>query len=181
VTDNPIDSSSSPDEVFRLFFRANHDRLVGFIARRIGDWHSAEQVAQEVMLKVLLQFTSVRVPEALMFHIASCRVSNWWRGKGRQPLDLLADMTELGVVLAEREFTSSEIIHRGLRYALRELPWRQQQAITLRFLDDLEFHEVATLMGISATSAQRTVARAPASLRKSAHLAPYLPVPEVRK
>ncbi len=48
-----------------------------------------------------------------------------------------------------------------------QLPPRQQEALRLRFIEEMEYSEVATIMSINRQSAQNLVARAVEKLRKS--------------
>lgn len=48
-----------------------------------------------------------------------------------------------------------------------QLPPRQQEALRLRFIEELEYNEVATIMSINRQSAQNLVLRAVEKLRKN--------------
>ena len=50
---------------------------------------------------------------------------------------------------------------------INQLPPRQQEALRLRFVEELEYNEVATLMSINRQSAQNLVVRAVEKLRKT--------------
>lgn len=50
---------------------------------------------------------------------------------------------------------------------INQLPPRQQEALRLRFIEELEYNEVATIMSINRQSAQNLVVRAIEKIRKT--------------
>jgi len=60
-------------------------------------------------------------------------------------------------------FSKEELVNK----LISELPPRQQEALRLRFVEDLEYNEVANVMSINRQSAQNLVVRAVEKLRKS--------------
>jgi RNA polymerase sigma-70 factor (ECF subfamily) len=60
---------------------------------------------------------------------------------------------------------------------LRELPERQFEVISLRFYENFQTHEIASIMGISEKSVRNTLYKALTHLRQHVHyLAPFLEI-----
>ena len=73
-------------------------------------------------------------------------------------------ITEESIHLNNLEPISKEELVNKL---ISQLPPRQQEALRLRFVEDLEYNEVADMMSINRQSAQNLVVRAVEKLRKA--------------
>ena len=63
-----------------------------------------------------------------------------------------------------------------LRVALNELPATHREALELRFIDELEYHEVASAVGASEQNVRARVSRARASVRSALKGVAVLPI-----
>ncbi|HEX8523711.1 MAG TPA: RNA polymerase sigma factor [Tepidisphaeraceae bacterium] len=55
--------------------------------------------------------------------------------------------------------------HRAVADAVRRLPQRQREMVTLHFLEDLTYAEISTALGVSVGTVKATIFEAKASLR----------------
>ena len=58
-------------------------------------------------------------------------------------------------------------LHRRVSSALRQLPAKQKEAVYLRYIESLEYPEIAQLLNVSIESVRKQVYRALKSIRKS--------------
>jgi RNA polymerase sigma-70 factor (ECF subfamily) len=118
--------------------------------RVLGHAADAEDVTQEVFLEAyrLRRGRDVRSWPGLLRRLAACRaLDRLRRRRDVVPLDGLAlagpdagpEEDAIGRELAER-----------LRQALAELPQREAEVFSLRYFDDLSYHEIADALGVSA-------------------------------
>ena len=78
----------------------------------------------------------------------------------------------------EHQFTDGEHerqLTRQLAHALKQLPERQLEVVTLRFYENFKTSEIAAIMGITDKSVRNTLHKAMTHLRENArYLAPFL-------
>lgn len=83
--------------------------------------------------------------------------------------DAFDELWEDGVAEEMRLINSFEDISKEelVNKLIQLLPPRQQEALRLRFIEEMEYNDVATIMNINRQSAQNLVVRAVEKLRKS--------------
>jgi RNA polymerase sigma-70 factor (sigma-E family) len=112
-------------------------------------------------------------PEAYVRKIMLNTWSSWWRRRWRGEMPA----AQLPEVAGPDSFAGIDHRH-ALRSALARLPPRQRAVVVLRYHQDLSEAQVAELLGISVGTVKSQSARALASLRGQAVLAPYRPGPD---
>jgi len=147
-----------------------HDRLRTFVGRRIDDPHAADDVAQEVLLRLHRHLGDVRSEErldAFAYRIARNAIIDHYRSRASAkesasaPDDVAArieatsgsddDVDEAG---GRRELA------RCLRPLVRRLPDPYREALTLTDLGDLSQVDAAELAGVSVPGMKSRVQRA---------------------
>jgi RNA polymerase sigma factor (sigma-70 family) len=146
---------SAQDTTFESRFVELYPRAFALAYRMLGNRAAAEDIAAETMARVLLRWDRLDPDRVAgwVLKVAANQAIDLMRRKGRV-LDAgvvdLEDSTTLRIALAE---------------ALRKLPRRQREAVTLRYLSDLSEADTAVALGISAGSVKTHVHRGLASLR----------------
>jgi RNA polymerase sigma-70 factor (sigma-E family) len=128
-----------------------------------GDRPTAEDVVQDAFLGPQRRWDHLSHTDSALRYLRSsvlngCR--SVFRRRGRQ-----ADRSGEGTAGASAE--SAAILgeeHREVLSALRRLPPRQRQVLTLRFYLELPIPEIARTMGISQGTVKSTTSRALAAL-----------------
>jgi len=159
-------------DAFESLVRRYQCPLINFIARTLGDRGAAEDLAQEVFL---------RVYRAASRFEARTRVSTW---VFRIAYNLA--MTELD--RRKRRRTLAEALHRNgeavsreafagpgedrefqeeIASALDGLPGNQRAVLLLRLHQDLSYREIAEILGTSVGSVESLLFRARKTLRES--------------
>ena len=168
---NPPSHSLKPDEERSLVDRARSgdqdamgalydaysDRLYRYCLTRVGDETDAEDLAEDVFLKVLGAIdrfewrpgeAGQRIPfGAWLFRIARNEVASYRRRAASRPQstelpEVLRDTQRGPAELAETKLTIEEVFR-----AVRELPDAQREVILLRFASGLTVKETAAALG----------------------------------
>jgi RNA polymerase sigma factor (sigma-70 family) len=137
------------DELFDSSFRLAY--------RMLGDAAGAEDVAAEACARALAQWSRVGpLPyrTAWVLRVASNLAVDAIRKRTRELTVDVADVEEDDVAL-----------RLALGAALRALPKRQRETVTLRYLAELKEREVAEVLGLSIGTVKSHVSRGLAALR----------------
>jgi RNA polymerase sigma factor (sigma-70 family) len=144
-----------------------HGRMVYGICRTmLRDAHEAEDATQQAFLsahRALLGGARVRDPGAWIATIArnECRgrISEAMRTALPVPHEELLDVPD-PIDAVERQSHAAELCD-----ALAQLPERQREAVTLRYLYGLRYGEVATALGLSRPATEALLFRARRTMR----------------
>jgi RNA polymerase sigma-70 factor (ECF subfamily) len=178
------------DEVqgaFETLVERYQHRLLGVMVHLVGNLEEAEDLTQEVFLRVYRARKGYR-PRAKfstwLFTIANNLALNHLRGKGRSPSVTLGgdDTGSQPLVPASeralaREGTPSAQMRKVelsevVRQALEVLGEDQKLAVLLNKFEDMSYAEIADVMGRSEAAVKSLLARARNHLREQ--LEPYL-------
>jgi RNA polymerase sigma-70 factor, ECF subfamily len=163
---NQADADSF-DRLFRIFA----PQLVAFFRRRGHEKDIAEDLAQEVMLTVYRkgrQLRDHRLFRAWLFKVARNAACRYFAQRARQvPTVDLADMTEF---LAAPKGTPSGPASEFKDW-MKFLDPEEQEAMTLRFVEEWEYHEIAAAKAIPIGTVQWRVFNSKKKL--AVHLSPY--------
>jgi RNA polymerase sigma-70 factor (ECF subfamily) len=154
-----------------------HERLHGFVGRRIGDPHAADDVAQEVLLRLHRSMGELRAEDrldAFAYRIARNAIIDHYRShaSGRetpaQPDDLVThiDAGEDSDQDPDEDGARQELA-RCLAPLIRQLPEPYREALTLTDLGKLSQVEAAQVVGLSIPGMKARVQRARAQIHES--------------
>ncbi|GAA3233251.1 RNA polymerase sigma factor [Actinocorallia longicatena] len=152
----PADTSA-----LTALYRENLNGLIRMAVLLVGDEASAEDVVQDVFVRLQRSMPDLRDETKLLAYVRSA-VLNGCRSVLRRRK--LAFLRERAAPAAEIWSAESEAIlgedRREVLRALTRLPGRQREALVLRYYIDLADEEIAEAMGIRASTARSTLARA---------------------
>jgi RNA polymerase sigma-70 factor (ECF subfamily) len=162
---------------FETLVELHHKPLISFIARFTGDRDSAEDIAQEVFLRVFKAAKDYR-PQAKfktwLFTIATNLCLNEIRdNKSSAKFVDLSDLHEAEYSnvapdpFSPQKAAENKELSTAVRKAIRNLPENQRIAILLRQYNDFSYHEISKAMGISIPAVESLIQRARQSLKKS--------------
>ena len=146
--------------------------LMAFFVRRIGSHAEAEDLTQEVLLRVAQRSASIDAsrPDAYVFQIAA----NLLRDRGRRLQVRNAYHTGLGATEAtgieDRDPDRVLVAKESLTHvtsALKQLPKRTRTIFVLFRLENMKQREIADMLGISVRTVEQHVVRASVHLRDS--------------
>ena len=164
-------------EALAVFFERYVDQIYGLVYRLLGDRTLAEDMTQEVFLKVhraAHQLDPSRDPGPWLMTIAHNACRDLWRSNawkhGRRAASLdgdspLASTLSRGTNDPERDLLASER-ERLVQEALMKLPEPLRLAIVLHDYQGLGHEEIAALTGIHHAAARKRYSRGLAALAR---------------
>jgi RNA polymerase sigma-70 factor (sigma-E family) len=145
---------------FAAFYAAARDDCLRIVLVNVGDQDLAEDLVAEGFTRAWMSWRKVRehpVPHAWVIRTALNANVSWWRRRRRE------------VALEDHDPATAAAQDPGLDgalvTALRRLPVRQRQVITLRLLLDLDTETTARVLGISGGTVSSHLKRALDALR----------------
>lgn len=170
---DPIDNAaaSAPADPLVALYLARREILLRFFAGRTGSWAAAEDLAQELYLKLSERPPGPEPenPGALLYRIALNLMLDSARGSARSAAREAEwrrlNRTQLGgEEVAEQaaadEAAASRQRLRHLIAAVAELPPQMQRAFRLHKLEGLSHAQTARAMGLSVKSVEKHVSAA---------------------
>ncbi len=157
------------DEAFETVIRTYSRRVYVVAYAILQDVSEAEDIVQETFLKAHHQRTKLREPEkfpAWLLTVARNGARDRLRRRRPQAepeaFDLLPDHTAAtpGSALEKEEHEAH------LRRALATLPEEHRTALTLRYLEGLDYRAIETTMGLSNGALRGILGRALGTLRR---------------
>jgi len=165
---------------FAELVEAYQHRLINVIQHLVGRTDEAEDLAQEVFLRVYRARKKYRARckfSTWLFTIANNLGLNWLRSRQRKPVVSLPahDSGPLGPRPAEQLVQSrdkapsqrlqQEELAAVVRRALDTLNERQRMAVVLNKFEDMNYAEIAEVMDLSTKAVKSLLNRARANLR----------------
>jgi RNA polymerase sigma-70 factor, ECF subfamily len=152
-----------------------HERLRGFVGRRIGNPYAADDVAQEVLLRLHRSMDELRVEDrldAFAYRIARNAIIDHYRARGaaketpQSPDELVARVDTDGDTEPESDSDARQELARCLAPLIRRLPEPYREALTLTDLGKLSQVEAAQVVGLSVPGMKARVQRARAQVHE---------------
>jgi RNA polymerase sigma-70 factor, ECF subfamily len=176
------------DDAFSTLVRSYQDRLVSIFTNMVGDQESAEDLAQEVFLRVYRArngYEPTAKFSTWVFRIANNLASNTRRTKGRRKEVQLRPaesgtmsqisgeqmLPEKSALMPTRQAARTELQQR-VWDAMGELNERQRMAILLHRFEDMSYADIGATMDLSTEAVKSLLSRARENLRVA--LEPYV-------
>ncbi len=160
---------------FDELIERHHDEIFAYVWRLLaGDRSSdrkteTEDLVQEVYLRAYRNFSRLRAKtnhRAWLYKIATnCAYSRLRQiQNGREKIAALANAAA-AIGSASDISASRGQIDRWLRFLVNQLPAKQKACVTLRYVQDFDYPEIAQVLGCSQESARANVYQAIRRLR----------------
>ncbi len=148
--------------------------------RKIGDFHTAEELTQDVFLKVYKRLSTLKRPDhfpSWLYVIATRRCIAWLRKK-RVPtksLDAMstAQLEALCYTQYERNCSEAAAIEQRrelVKRLLKKLPESERTVVTLYYLAEMSGAEISQFLGVSPNTVRSRLHRARQRLKKEESL-----------
>ncbi len=148
--------------------------------RKIGDFHIAEEITQDIFLKVYKKLSTLKPPQHFpgWLYVIASRHCIAWRRKKQQPTESLdamptAELEELCYTRyeVEREKTVSIRYQREIvKRLLQKLPESERTVVTMHYLAEMSCEEISQFLGVSQNTIKSRLHRARKRLEKQEHL-----------
>lgn len=159
------------------------DRLLGFFFHLVGDRTLAEDMAQEVFMRVYRsreRYSAKARFSTWLFRIAHNLASNQKRGLSRRrevPLSGTDDaehevraeeeiLAEKSALMPTRQIDSREV-RDVVRAALDSLNERQKTAVLLHKFEGMSYHDIGEIMGLNIVAVKSLLSRARGKLKEA--------------
>jgi RNA polymerase sigma-70 factor, ECF subfamily len=155
-------------EIYELYF----DRIFRYVAVRLNDRDEAEDITQEVFLKVLKaigRYRSTGAPFlAWLYRIARNQLIDYLRHKSHRATITLDDALASSTLAPDNPQTAAETEYEmeQLKLAVGLLTPAQREVIMLRFTSDLPLANVAKIVGKSVGAVKTLQHSAIVNLKK---------------
>ncbi len=148
--------------------------------RKIGDFHIAEELTQDVFLKVYKRLSTLKRPDhfpSWLYVIATRRCIAWLRKKrlSTKSLDAMSttQLEELCYTQYERDCSEAVAIEHQrelVKRLLKKLPESERTVVTLYYLAEMSGEEISQFLGVSPNTVRSRLHRARQRLQKEESL-----------
>jgi len=168
---------------FQELVERNHSRVIGLIYRFTSDASGAEDLAQEVFLRIYRARQTYKPTAKFstwMFRITANVSLNALRSRANRKDDVSIEqitdfddgpraMRDPDSEMPDRNLHRREL-HDKVREAIAELPEKQQVAVVLNKYEGMSYAEIADTIGCSTMAVKSLLARARDNLKERLHL-----------
>ena len=148
--------------------------------RKIGDFHIAEEITQDIFLKVYKKLQTLKNPNRFagwLYVIAARRCFAWCKKK-RIPMKSLDAMSaeeleELAYVQYRAQEKDEEVSERQrevVKRLLQKLPESERTVVTLHYLGDMTCEDISQFLGVSPNTVKSRLHRARKRLKEAEHI-----------
>ena len=164
------------DTAFTHLVRNYQKQVHAYIWRRIGDFHIAEDITQEIFLQAYRKLATLKNPSQFpgwLYAIANRRCIAWLRKK-RLQTDPLEEMDIAAIertayskyVAAAQAESAAEAKRELVNNLLTKLKAQDRNMLKLHYLSEMTYAEIGELLGVSADTVRIRVRRARERLEK---------------
>ena len=172
-----IERTLAGDEsAFSTLVRKYQKPVQAFVRRKIGDFHIAEEITQDIFLRVYEKLPTLKNLNTFAgwLYVIAARQCFAWFEKKRIPMESLdamspAELEELAYTRycaeQQKEFVSErqrEVVER----LLQKLPEGERSVVTLHYLDSMTCEDVSKFLGVSPNTVKSRLHRARKRLKK---------------
>ena len=166
------------DEVaFRELIEAHQHRIIGTVAKMLGDTGDAEDIAQQVFIRVWKsapRYEPTAKFTTWLFKITRNLVFNEFRRRKRHPAQSFDAVdrddrplqAEDHTVKAPDTALLDDEMQSAIQRAIDELPETQRMAVILRRYDDIPYEEIGEILDLSVPAVKSVLFRARTELRE---------------
>jgi len=163
-------------DAFQSLIEAHQSRVVGTVAKMLGDDIDSEDIAQQVFIRVwksAARYQPTAKFTTWLFKITRNLVFNELRRRKRHPVTPLQHEEEehffqpadCGGMSPDASLLDSEL-NEAVQIAIDALPETQRMAIILRRYEEMPYEEIGEVLGLSVPAVKSVLFRARAELRQ---------------
>ena len=164
-------------EAFQALIEMHQSRVVGTVAKMLGDDVDSEDIAQQVFIRVWRsagRYQPTAKFTTWLFKITRNLVFNELRRRKRHPVTPLQleeeehffQPADCGGMAPDASLLDSEL-NDAIQLAIDALPETQRMAIILRRYEEMPYDEIGEVLGLSVPAVKSVLFRARAELREN--------------
>ncbi|MCY3549938.1 MAG: sigma-70 family RNA polymerase sigma factor [Candidatus Poribacteria bacterium] len=148
--------------------------------RKIGDFHTAEEITQDIFLKVYKKLSTLKPPDHFpgwLYVITTRHCISWLRKKqvsttslDAMPTTELEELCYARYTAARDEEASIDHQRELVKRLLQKLPESERTVVTLFYLAEMTSEEVSAFLGVSPNTIRSRLRRARKRLKEQEHL-----------
>ena len=165
---------------FSTLVRRYQKPVHALVWRKIGDFHIAEEITQDIFLRVYKKLQTLKNPNRFagwLYVIAARRCFAWCKKK-RIPMKSLDAMSaeeleELAYVqyrVDQQDEDVNEQQREVVKRLLQKLPESERTVVTLHYLGDMTCEDISQFLGVSPNTVKSRLHRARKRLKKAEHI-----------
>lgn len=160
---------SGDSEAFGFFYDQYVGQIYRFIMMKVSDVQVAQDLTQDVFLKIWQHFVDQKKMidfRAFIFRVARNVVIDYYRqnNKSNLPLEQAEEVADEGLVLDKQLAIKLEAD--SLLQILQTLKPEYQEILTLRFVEEMSFDEIAEILQKDKNNIRVTLHRALSKLKQ---------------
>ncbi|MCG9131940.1 sigma-70 family RNA polymerase sigma factor [Candidatus Poribacteria bacterium] len=171
---------SGDDEAFTALVQKYQKSVHALAWRKIGDFHFAEDITQDVFLQVYKKLSTLKNPNqfAGWLYVTASRLCKNWNNKNKSVIESIEDISVLEIqsmsydryVSDQNEKAGSERRHKIVKILLSKLPESERTVMTLYYLGEMTAKEIGNFLGVSVNTVTSRLHRARKRLKKEEEL-----------
>ena len=165
---------------FSTLVRRYQKPVHALVWRKIGDFHIAEEITQDIFLRVYKKLQTLKNPNRFagwLYVIAARRCFAWCKKK-RIPMKSLDAMSaeeleELAYVqyrVDQQDADVNDQQREVVKRLLQKLPESERTVVTLHYLGDMTCEDISQFLGVSPNTVKSRLHRARKRLKKAEHI-----------
>ena len=173
-----IESILSGDEnAFAALVRKYQRQVHALVWRKIGDFHIAEELTQDIFLKVYEKLGTLKDPRCFaswLYRIATRQCLAWLRKRRMETQSLeetdikqIEKMTYSQYIAEEQAAAATEARRDIAQKLLTRLPESERTVVTLHYFGEMTCKEIGEFLGVSASTVKSRLRRARHRLKKA--------------
>ncbi len=172
---------SGDDSAFNTLVERHQKGVHALIWRKIGDFHYAEELTQDVFLQVYRKLGALEDPKRFvgwLYVIADRLTLNWIRRQKpssmqsleNTPLEEINESSYAHYVTLECEINTAEHNAEVVKGLLERLPESERTVVTLYYLGEMTTKEIGNFLGVSVNTVKSRLRRGRERLQASESL-----------
>ena len=146
-------SEATRNEAFNLLLKKYQQKIYWHIRQMVIDHDDADDLVQEVFIKVWKSLSSFRQDSQLytwLYRIASNESITFLnRKKHKNNISLDEVSPDLAATLVEGSYFNGDQTQLKLQQAILGLPEKQRLVFNMKYFDDLKYDEISEILGTS--------------------------------
>ena len=165
---------------FSALVRRYQKPLHALVWRKVGDFHIAEEITQDIFLNVYKKLQTLKNPNRFagwLYVIATRRCIAWLKKKripmvslDAMPPDELEELAYAQYHAEQQEEVVNEKHREVVKRLLQKLPESERTVVTLHYLGDMTCEDISKFLGVSPNTVKSRLHRARKRLKKEEHI-----------